>query len=119
MLGWKYDGWAYAYSDKDLKWFSLNDFSLPSQQFLATEWHNPWNVRGPDWPGCKISRELWEFGYEHLDVNQYPGHPVVETAPKKVGGYHGPGAVNYLFIDGHAERLTMGPAGNEVHWKPQ
>ncbi len=119
MLGWKYDGWAYAYSDPDCKWFSTNDFSFPSQQFIVTEWPNPWNIRGPDWPGYKISLEMWEYGYEHLDIHQNPGHPVVEMAPKKVGGYHGPGMINYLFVDNHVERLDMDEAGKDIHWRPQ
>jgi prepilin-type processing-associated H-X9-DG protein/prepilin-type N-terminal cleavage/methylation domain-containing protein len=116
MTMWKYPYWAYAYPG----WYHrVSVFSLPSQQFLLTEWHNPWNIRGPDWPGFYVSRELWEYGYEVGDVNQYPGHPVVQMAPRKIGGYHGKGIINYLFLDGHVERLAMDPAGKDIHWTPQ
>jgi prepilin-type N-terminal cleavage/methylation domain-containing protein/prepilin-type processing-associated H-X9-DG protein len=112
MLGWKPDHWPWAYWDQ---FFDLHDFSLPSQQFLATEWHNCFNVRGPDWPGVFISQSLWRDGFDPIIP---AGHPVGETAPYNAGGYHGEGIINYLFVDTHVESLNMDQAEQDVHWTP-
>jgi prepilin-type N-terminal cleavage/methylation domain-containing protein/prepilin-type processing-associated H-X9-DG protein len=116
MLGWKYDSWVWAYANQ---YFLVNSFSLPSQQFLTTEWPNPYNIRGPDWPGYIISRELWEKGFENAGPFAQQGRIWEDMSPVKAGGYHGPGMINYLFVDGHVERLAMDQAGNDIHWKPQ
>jgi len=116
ILVWKYPHWVWAYIDM---YHSLKRFPLPSQQFLTAEWRWPGNVRGMNWPGAFISRNSWELAWDPQDWTQSPASGQVPYGPPAEHDYHGIKTMNYLFIDGHAERLPKAQAAPDIHWLPQ
>ena len=105
MLIWREGRGAYAYNVER----ELAGFERPTEAFLATEWHAPWNMRRQNWPGCIIN-----FGMYNIGWTQYPGTPT----PRK-GNYHDTGNT-FLFMDGHAAVLDSSQVigtGPTHHWE--
>jgi len=115
MLGWKGSGWYYTYLEI---YFRLQNFSMPSQQFLLAEWRWPGNSRGQNWPGAIIGKTYWELGWDPGAPGQSANSIFAAWVPSK-GDYHGKQTMNYLFLDSHVERLIRGQAATDIHWVPQ
>jgi len=89
----------------------MSKIQTPSQDYLVTEWHVPWNLRLANGAGCII---YWGYYYYGNFQSTAPGVPPVDAR------YHGAGN-QFLFVDGHAELQTpvtamTGVPGNEWSW---
>ncbi len=104
MLIWREGrrgGWEYNIGRE------LARFERPTEAFLVTEWHAPWNMRRQNWPGCIINFGMYNIGWSSQPY----------TTPRK-GNYHETGNT-FLFIDGHAAVLDFSQVigtGPPHHW---
>ena len=105
MLIWREGRGAYLYHVGR----ELGRFPQPTEAFLVTEWHAPWNMRRQNWPGCIIN-----FGMYNIGWVQFP-----DTLTPRQGNYHDTGNT-FLFMDGHAavldSRQVVG-TGPSHHWE--
>jgi prepilin-type processing-associated H-X9-DG protein/prepilin-type N-terminal cleavage/methylation domain-containing protein len=104
---WQKPGWGYPYPYDS--WFRPTDFEDPANRLLLAEWFWWGNVRGMNWPGAFIQQKLWDQGFDIIALFYDHG-----LTPPRDGHYHGNGA-NYLFMDGHAARLSPEEVGKDIN----
>ncbi len=114
MVAMKHPGWVWAYNEFPS---DSQRYSKPDQQFLMSEWRSRYNCRGSNWPGVSLSRAQWVAGWETESPYANPNSAGRYPAPS-AGNYHGNNSMNYLFVDGHVERLHKNDASPQVHWLP-